>query len=412
MNSHVSLKKFFLSLSSLLDLGDPNLSQHQLKTSFIAWKIGEVYELDKILQSDLLIASLVHDIGALSLEEKIGLRNQKLESNDMHAYRGWYILQKVPTFNRIADAVKYHHHNYKELRDSQMLAQIINISDSVDRNIVAGKHILEQQLDIKSIILNNDQLHPNLKEIFIQVSRPEKFWLDLTNISLMSFLEELPISDSFITKEVMLGLSFLVRDIIDFKSPFTLTHSMGVMYCAYHLGMKEGYNESQLENLAIAGLLHDVGKLTIPNYVIMKPGALDVRERALMTQHPYYTYRFLKDACYPNLIIFAASCHHEDLEGSGYPFKFKFHNLNNFDKIMAVCDVFVALHEDRPYRKGMTKSSIERIMLEMSGKKLEKRFVESLIEEYEHLKIGLDEMLYENKLEYAFIKEAIEEEEL
>jgi len=407
MHSMVSFKKFFLSLSSLLDIGDPNLSNHQLKTAFISWKIGVMYELNEESLNDLIIASLVHDIGALSLEEKIDLKNSQYEDMDMHSYRGWYILQKVPSLLTIANAVKYHHTSYKELKNSFMLAQILHLADMVDRNIQNDKHILEQQYEIIGCILNSENLHPILKDIFVKVSRPENFWLDLTNIKLQLFFDEAPISDKTIPEDVMLGLSFLIRDIIDFKSPFTLTHSMGVMFCAYHLGTKEGYSEKQVEDLAIAGLLHDVGKLTVPNNIIMKNGALNDYERALMTQHPYYTYRFLKDACYSKSIIFSASCHHEDLVGHGYPFKYKNHNLNDFDKIMAVCDVFVALHEDRPYRKGLSKPTIERIMNEMTEKKLEKKFVVSLLEEYEYLKIGLDEMLFENKLEYQTLREVI-----
>lgn len=404
----VNYKSFFLSLSSLLDIGDPSLTRHQLRTAFIAWNIGKEYDLDKSRMNDLIIASLIHDIGALSLEEKVDLRLSRYEDVDMHAYRGWYFLQKVPDFINVANAIKYHHSSFKKLKNSYILAQIINISDTVDRLINIDTHILEQHIDIIGSILENEDLHPKLKELFISISRPEKFWLALTNLNILSFFEEAPISTQVIHKDTMISLSFLIRDIIDFKSPFTLAHSIGVMFCAYHLGSKEGYSDSELENLALAGLLHDVGKLTVPNYIIMKPGALNSREKSLMMQHPYYTYQFLNDACYSELITFAASCHHEDLNGNGYPFKFKNQNLNDFDKIMAVCDVFVALHEDRPYRKGLSLESITRIMYEMSDKKLDRKFVSLLLEEYDELKIGLDEMLYENRMEYDAIQNSIE----
>lgn len=131
------------------------------------------------------------------------------------------------------------------------------------------------------------------------------------------------------------------------------------MYCSSYLAEKEKVSKNRFMKFSIAGLLHDVGKLTVPNSIIMKKGALSLRERVIMSQHPYYTYRFLKNAKYSKEICLSSACHHERLDGLGYPFKFQSSRIDLLQRIVAVSYVFVALFEDRPYRKHFYKISIE-----------------------------------------------------
>lgn len=405
MANAVSYKSFFLSLSLLLDKGNKDIADHQLRTAFIAWKIGEQCELNLNQLSNLIIGALVHDIGAIDLEEKSDIYLTKYEDIDVHSYKGWYILQKVPNFLEVANAVKYHHRSYKELGDTYLLSQIINISDNFERLIRRDKNILEQKDEILDILIKSQDLHPKLKNILSEISEPEEFWFDLEDNNLLLHFNEAPISEKIVSKEVMISLAFLIKDIVDFKSPFTVAHSNAVMYCAYTMGMELGYDEDDLDDLVLAGLFHDVGKLMIPTSIIMKNGPLTKLEQSIMKQHPYYTYRFLKIAGYSKQIYFGASTHHEGLDGKGYPFRFGDKKLSEFEKLMAVCDVFVALTEDRPYRKGLSKDSVEKILLDMTGSKLDGKYVGMILEVYDKLIFGMKEILTIYQIEYNdFIK--------
>lgn len=403
MNSKVSLKSFFLNLSSLLDIGNSELIYHQIKTAFIAWRLGLELRLTDNQMNALLIASLIHDIGAISLEEKINLKHSVSDSDDTHAFKGWYILQQVPNFQDISEAVKYHHTSYKILKDNQILAQVINLSDKVEKLIVPSIPILEQIKHIINTIKLDEDLHPMLIDSFVKIGTIEKYWLDLSNKNILLFFEKAPIDSSELSEEMLVSLSFLIKDIIDFKSPFTVSHSLGVMYCSSYLAQKEGVSEDVIKEFSIAGLLHDVGKLTVPNSIIMKQGALTTRERAIMSQHSYYTYRFLKDAKYSKEICLAAACHHERLDGSGYPFKFESKKIGLLQRIMAVCDVFVALFEDRPYRKGLSLISIENIMNNLAPQKLDKHLINELLKNYHSLNIELREINDINNARYTEI---------
>lgn len=403
--NNINLKDFFVSLSHLLDLGDANLSFHQIRTSFIAWKIGEGLNLPLADLNRLVIGSLVHDIGAISLEEKVRLHNFEFEKLEIHAYRGFFILQKIDGFQDIARMVRYHHKSYKDLGDNELLAQIINLSDSVERSIDRNKLILEQNEDIIRKHSNSDDFHPLVLASFLKVSYNEIFWHNLANPRIRDLLYKCPLCNVEVPRKMIIDLSFLIRDIIDFKSPFTLRHSVGVMFCVQELSKKLQLSDDDTEDLIISALLHDVGKLMIPTDIIMKPGPLNKWEKSKMDEHPYYTFMFLKEAGYSDKICLAASYHHESSNGKGYPFRVREESIPIEAKMIAASDVFVALYEDRPYRKALSKSEIEKIMYNYSEDKLDERMVKLLMDSYEEIDNELKQMNNQLMKEYEIFNE-------
>lgn len=116
--------------------------------------------------------------------------------------------------------------------------------------------------------------------------------------------------------------------------------------------------------MRIAGYLHDVGKLKIPDEVLEKPGKLTDEEFNIMKQHAYYTWVLLKDIAGFEQIVEWAARHHEKLNGKGYPFHLSRNELSLGARIMTIADIFSALAEDRPYRKGMEKEKVIMILRE------------------------------------------------
>ena len=157
-------------------------------------------------------------------------------------------------------------------------------------------------------------------------------------------------------------ISELFRNIIDFRSRFTATHSSGVAACASALSRLFGLTEMEIELMEITGNLHDLGKLVIPNSILNKPGKLTKEEFALMKQHTYFTYIVLMTVGGIRNIAEWAAFHHEKLDGTGYPFHVDGKELDVKSRILAVADMFTALAEDRPYRLGMGKDEILSIL--------------------------------------------------
>jgi len=110
--------------------------------------------------------------------------------------------------------------------------------------------------------------------------------------------------------------------------------------------------------MEVAGNLHDLGKMVIPNSILNKPDKLNKEETAIMRQHTYFTYTVLNSIGGISQIAEWAAFHHERLDGSGYPFHLGADKLGIGSRIMAVADVFTAISEDRPYRKGMSQQEL------------------------------------------------------
>ncbi len=120
--------------------------------------------------------------------------------------------------------------------------------------------------------------------------------------------------------------------------------------------------DTEVQLMKIAGNFHDLGKLAIPNSILEKPGKLTEEEFAIIKQHTYYTYTILNTIGGIDQISEWAAFHHEKLDGSGYPFHVSSEKLTTGARIMAVCDIFVAIAEDRPYRKGMSEEKIKQVL--------------------------------------------------
>jgi HD-GYP domain-containing protein (c-di-GMP phosphodiesterase class II) len=155
--------------------------------------------------------------------------------------------------------------------------------------------------------------------------------------------------------------------IIDAKSPFTSDHSRRVATYAVAINAHLGDRAVDRARLHRAGLLHDLGKLTVPNRILDKPGKLDAEEWVTIKQHPAYTLSVLERVpVFQDFAIDAAN-HHEWIDGKGYCLGLTGSALTTTARILAVADVVDALSADRPYRKGMPPERVRSILNSESG---------------------------------------------
>ncbi len=150
--------------------------------------------------------------------------------------------------------------------------------------------------------------------------------------------------------------------LVDLQSSFTVRYSSSIAALARDIAAEMFESRFDFFVMYIAGFIHDLGKLKTPVEILHKPGKLTRSERYVMNLHASNTFKFLSK--YSNLDEFAAiaSLHHERLDGSGYPWGLKGNELGMRARILQVADVFTALTENRPYRKGMSNEDVLRII--------------------------------------------------
>jgi HD-GYP domain-containing protein (c-di-GMP phosphodiesterase class II) len=372
----VNLGNLILSLSDALDLAYNSLAMHQQRTAFIAWQLGKAAGLDEKRIEEVFTAGLLHDIGALSVEEKVSLHENETTKTENHCIRGQMLFESNPWLASSAVLVRNHHRDWTDWQESRNTpeafgSQLLYLADHLERCIDRNTYILHQEKGLQKSIkeLAGRQIDSNIVDLFLDVSRREEFWLYLTSPRLYSLLlHHGPFRMIEIDLNSIIVFAELLCMIIDFKSPFTATHSSGVTSCAMHLAGMAGMSESEVKLMEAAGLLHDLGKLVVPNTILEKPGPLSPAEFAVIKQHSYYTYFILSTIRGLELISEWAAYHHERLDGEGYPFKREARELNLGTRIMGISDIFTALAEDRPYRRGMSIAGIKTILEDQASR--------------------------------------------
>ena len=401
----VNFGNFLLSLSDAIDLASSQIASHQMRTAFIAWQIGKSASLPKERIENLFIASLFHDIGALSLEEKIKLHKFEEVDVETHCILGEALCESSPFFVPAKKIVRYHHkpwHLWESSIDEPDIfdSQILYLADYLERHIDRSRFILHQVdgLNEKIISTSGDIIHTDVVNLFLEVSSREDFWLDLSSPRLYSILlHSGPLRRAEIDYDNISSIALLFRNTIDFKSRFTATHSTGVAECAVMLSRLFGLTESEVRQMEIAGYFHDLGKLAVPNSILEKPGKLTKDEFATIKQHTYFTYSVLNTIGGLDHIAEWAAFHHEKLDGSGYPFHVGADKINTGARIMAASDIFTAIAEDRPYRKGMERKKIETILMsQVKSNALDKKIVNLLIENFEEISSAVKEKQLES----------------
>jgi HD-GYP domain-containing protein (c-di-GMP phosphodiesterase class II) len=372
----VNLGNLVLSLSDALDLAFPSLAMHQQRTAFVAWEMGKAARLDEKRIENVFLAGLLHDIGALSIEEKLSLHESETTNVRQHCVRGEYLFQSNPWLAPGAELVRHHHRewvNWDEPIDTPRVfgSQLLYLADFLERQIERRTYILHQDGMLRNKIrdLAGRQVHHDVVDLFMDLSRREEFWLDLTSPRLYPLLLH---NGPFQTIEVDMDnigtFAKLLSMIVDFKSPFTAAHSAGVSRCAMTLAGMVGMSRAEVEQMEVAGLLHDLGKLVVPNGILEKPAGLSAAEMAVVKQHTYYTLSILSTIRGLETIAEWGAYHHERLDGNGYPFKLNADGLNIGARIMAVSDIFTAMSEDRPYRRGMKPEIIRNTLSDLAAR--------------------------------------------
>ena len=167
---------------------------------------------------------------------------------------------------------------------------------------------------------------------------------------------------------------------IDVKDAYTNGHSFRVAEYTKLIAEKAGYSASELDRLYNIALMHDIGKIVVPNEILNKPGRLTDEEFLIMKQHAIDGYYILQEVDAVPELALGAGFHHERMDGKGYPYGKKAEEIPQVAQMIAVADTFDAMHSTRPYRKKMEMEKVIAELKRVAGTQLNEKYVQMMLE--------------------------------
>ncbi len=380
-----SLNNFLISVSFALDFVEMDRlgrqSNHGKRTAFIALYLGRELGLSKEELYDTAALAMLHDNGLSesSLYEVLPgegeLSVNDFERSKAHCVIGEKNIKDYPFLTKPENVILYHHERYDGSGfyglsgdDVPLISQIIAAADGFEDRYQPGekedwKEILLQWIKEMDGKIFSKDLGIALRTMADDLSIWDKLADDRVGKVLS---EEIPAFDCQLSFEEIQNITKIFSRIIDSKSHFTKRHSSGLAEKATAMADYYGKSSEEKTKLAIAADLHDLGKLAVPNIILDCPRALTDKEFKIVKKHVYYTRVALETISGFEDITEWAANHHEKLNGKGYPFGKTGEELDFNSRMMGCLDIYQALTEERPYRKGMSHGETMKVLGNMA----------------------------------------------
>ena len=417
----VPVSEVLAALSFALDLTEGQPMGHSLRTCLIGMELADRFDLPLQDQRDLYYALLLKDVGCSSSSARVFELFGGDERSAQHALR---LVDVGSYFKAVRFSFAYAAPGASWFQRARRIASLARLGPSVATELVAmrshrGSEIV-QRLGLGPRVA--DAVHwldehwdggghprglkgaeiPFLSRIISLAQALEVFaviegpvaaiemarrrrgrWFDPNLVAATRGMElqlarwrgldETGLRDAVRAREpggaaLLAGPGTLDRialgfaEIVDAKSPFTASHSFRVTDLSLRIAERLGHGPAELAWLKRAALLHDIGKLSVPNSILDKPGPLSADEWETVRLHPYYTQRILEHIRGFERLAFVAASHHERLDGRGYFRGLRGDQVPPESRILAVADIYDALSAARPYRPALPEETALRLM--------------------------------------------------
>ena len=375
----VDLGEAIRRLTEALNLVGIDEHQHGERVAFMAVETARMLAWDDTRLTNLFHASLLHDCGVSSSRVHTKLVSElDWSGSERHCHIGEAYLLACRPLAHLAPIIRWHHTHWDVLNsqdgldpDMVLTSNLIYLADRADALLAQyraqGDEAPYSRIRERLLELSGTFFAPELLGAFMHCSRGEAFWLALEPLDVAEYVARF---DSHLLAKAadardLLDLAKIFAHIVDAKSPYTYQHSRGVACLSTYLARIDGMPEERVALIEVAGLLHDLGKLGVPDEILESPEPLSKESMAIMHRHSYHSYRILQGIRGLEEVASWAGSHHETLLGDGYPFQYDSTRLPREARIIAVADVFQALAQDRPYRKGLPMEEVLAVLLKM-----------------------------------------------
>ena len=373
--------QFIHALSDTIDLVGVDEVQHGKRVGCMAEMCCRVMGESEERTVLLYRAGLLHDCGVSSTKVHKNLVNElEWAESDLHCRIGADRMLQFAPLACFSDLIRYHHTRWQNLEKKRLPEQLksdanlIFLLDRVDALAAMQPHV--NRLAIRSLLcdkigsLRGTYFKPELVDGFIAAAETEAFWITQESLHLSEYIRKRQgLQDAIqLDDDQLVEMALIFASIVDAKSPYTAEHSIGVASMSVHLAGRLGLSQAKTKQIRVAALLHDLGKLQVPDTILDHAGGLEGDSLAIMRHHSYVTRAILSKIKGLEDIADWAANHHEKLDGSGYPFRLGSAELSLEARIIMVADIFQALAQNRPYRSPMPIAEIMEVVTGLASR--------------------------------------------
>jgi putative nucleotidyltransferase with HDIG domain len=363
-------KELITALALVLDLEEGKVLYHSWRVAVVSTMLA-----DEILpenKSDVFIAGLLHDVGAMSLHNHITryptLKEQvKNPIIRTHTIIGAQVVSDLPGFETSPSLILDHHehwdgHGYPRAKQGEEItsgAQLIRAADTFDFLLRASSNKTPSEVIGRMEDMAEKEIR---KSIFPSVKKTisnSEFFQDIKNIPRLRSLlfrlrDEISVKGIKERTDVMGIALSIFSQVIDAKHAYTLGHSRRVSKYGLLIAIGMNLPHDEVTKIKWAGLVHDIGKVAVPSSILDNSEALSEEEYALVKTHTIFTKEILETVSFMKDLAPIAAAHHERFDGNGYPRMLKGKEIPLGARILSVADTFDSLTSMRGYRSAST----------------------------------------------------------
>ncbi|MBI5555469.1 MAG: HD domain-containing protein [Elusimicrobia bacterium] len=382
LNLESSFSQIINALSQIIAWENHQRIFHAWRVAVLATEVARKITPEDT--SQVFYASLLYDVGTVSIDEtslkKLSLDQQRTHPVILeHPVKGSKIVQEIPGLEQAAEIIMDHHERWDgngyphRKRDDEINfgAQCLRIAEAYDFYLQDNPQLDYDQTMKQLGEQKNKEFCASVYEAFGEVLAHNQYCREINRDEcleevIMELQQELP-PLQFQSKSDVIGVTLRVfARVIDAKHRYTSGHSQRVSQYSILLVEALHLDHDEVSRIKWASLLHDAGKVAIPQYILNKPGPLSEEEYDLVKRHPEITAEIIKYIDIFKNLVAVVRHHHEHFNGQGYPDKLETEQIPYLARVITLADAFDAMTSPRPYQRMKT---IQEALTELERQK-------------------------------------------
>ncbi|MEX0784647.1 MAG: HD domain-containing phosphohydrolase [Dehalococcoidia bacterium] len=388
-------------LSRAFDLAEGRRPGHAQRVAYIGVYLATELGMEPARIEDVYFASLLHDVGmaAVASASKIdggrgarmisGSANARevlssvptggwadvIEALARHCEEGGKIVRRLGLGETVARAVESHHDCWDGSGVSgsagermPLVSRVVAVADRVESMIDAeGSPLLVRKRGPNLVRdMAGNELDPEIAEKMALLAGRDDFWLGFYDNDLPSALMSLNYG-GIMNREELFDFIGVLSDVVDGRNGREAGRGRRVAELARRLALTCDMTERRADLVMVAAMLQDLGTLGVPAHYLSKPDILTIDEMSAVQAHPIYARDILSEVPGLGAAAWWVGCHHERIDGKGYPGMLEADEVPIEAQIIGMCEAYDALTSDRPYRRAMSPADAMEVMRGLGG---------------------------------------------